>query len=496
MTLAQPLMLVMLSWLVLVANGQCRRQEQQVPSSGNDEHGNLSLPTFPMVPPQSWSEEREEDSMDDYYDNDYYYHDGGDHDEELNYDDQARDNWSFVMDGFLEPGQVQPLMWEQNGSPVDPHVYQVGLPPSLRTELLAFCQRMGLIEMFQQLLLWDQPLMVDSQIFHAFGPSPNDNHDQRVEQQLEQPPPLQQQQQQQQQQQWVIQRPGSHYHSNVHWIWPGEAASHQSFLQVLSAGGLDVVLDGIGNALGLDGLVCYQLSFFAVSQSDPDEDVYEHYDVTNTNGKAFDMLIPILLVDNYSGPDLYILTDDEHGDVTTTGYQYRYDTAILLGDDVVHATANINYQTASATAGNGGVMRIMASVYLADINPDNVESIAQEFSQQYYHDPTATATASTAADFLLEQRGAHWDKNGNRRLTLSGTPLPPSILTNDGDGYYKEERGSYNTQPTTTRRSMDDTTTSDDDYEEEYSEPYTPSWNLAVDSLEPGEVKPLTWEED
>jgi hypothetical protein len=40
---------------------------------------------------------------------------------------------------------------------------------------------------------------------------------------------------------WYIQRPESHWKSNMHWISPADEAGHEDYLRFLSAGGFDSV---------------------------------------------------------------------------------------------------------------------------------------------------------------------------------------------------------------------------------------------------------------
>lgn len=111
--------------------------------------------------------------------------------------------------------------------------------------------------------------------------------------------------------------------------------------------------------------------------------------VEQTQGKVFNIIIPLLSAKE-TGPELDI-QDYETGDVGR--YRYEPNVAIMQGDDATHATSAIDYMNE---------FRLALSVYVADMNEDNVESIADAVTQLYPpRDP----------DLFLSWAGMHWDPN-------------------------------------------------------------------------------------
>jgi hypothetical protein len=79
----------------------------------------------------------------------------------------------------------------------------------------------------------------------------------------------------------------------------------------------------------------------------------------------------------------------------------------MVGDDALHATSAVDYLSANE-------MRMAATVYIADINADNIESIMNDFTQAY--------PPKGDLDFLLNQAGQHWSPiDKSKRLPV---PIP------------------------------------------------------------------------
>lgn len=85
----------------------------------------------------------------------------------------------------------------------------------------------------------------------------------------------------------------------------------------------------------MDGLVAFHVTFIAVSYSIKG---YMHRDVSGTQAKAFNVIIPLLLSTDESGaPELDLLDDtaSDSLDPELRGrYRYEYDVAVMMGDDV------------------------------------------------------------------------------------------------------------------------------------------------------------------
>jgi hypothetical protein len=263
--------------------------------------------------------------------------------------------------GTLFPSTITPVRWQSTGEPVSPHSYRLGLDPKLTETLLEFCDETGITETFWSMLVDDNPLDPGS-----FAKIRLRDH------------------------YWYIQRPGLKWASNTHWISPFDESTHIEFLKALSKGGFDKVLDFIGNKFGFDGLVAYHLSFIGVSHCTKG---YMHNDITGVEGKGFNLIIPLMLATD-SGPELELEQWDNQAIIGR--YKYRLNEANMVGDSVAHATAACDYIAQ-------GEMRMAATVYIADVNAENVHQVAAYFTQNY----------PPQDDFrhLLERAGSHWRKD-------------------------------------------------------------------------------------
>jgi hypothetical protein len=271
----------------------------------------------------------------------------------------------------LRPNEISQFQWLGSEEEVAEFGFRVGLHESVSQELLDYCSRMGITSAFQKLVLGGDPLAAGSHRFDNFGGY-----------------------------RWYVQRPDSHWKSNMHWISPADNDAHEDYLRVLSAGGFDQVLNSVGTYFNLDGLSAYHVTFIAVSKC---EKGYIHYDFTATGGKAFNIIIPLILA-NETGPELDIQEDDG-GRVGR--YKYELNVAAMVGDDALHATSAVDYLSANE-------MRMAATVYIADINADNIESIMNDFTQAY--------PPKGDLDFLLNQAGQHWSPiDKSKRLPV---PIP------------------------------------------------------------------------
>lgn len=263
-------------------------------------------------------------------------------------------------------GDILPMTW--GGKRLCENLFRVGLPPQLLEELRAYANRMGITDFYRGLVVEDRPYNPGTEGAVTFG-----------------------------EQNWMVQRPKSHWKSNMHWASPADEAAHDDYLGVLSAGGFDKVLEKIGAYFDLEGLSAYHLSFIGVSQC---EKGFIHADVNDSGVMAFNMIIPLILEDE--GPELEILSDDE---TATRFYKYQYNVASMLGDDALHATAPCDYLSK-------GTMRLAATVYVGDITPDNVYTLLLSLTQSY--PPPGNA------QHLLDRAGMHWSKSDpSMKLPLS-----------------------------------------------------------------------------
>ena len=333
------------------------------------------------------SDDEEESSSDDDEEDSSYVEEEGtagvefdavvDEAEESSSDDEADSSYveeeASIDKSPLQVGQIQPMQVMATGQIIADHVYRIRLPSSVRVALLKLIEETGILNEFYHTNA--HPVAQGKSKYKTFDG-----------------------------QEWYVQRPPAIWSSNMHWISPAEDAAQQRYLRALGDGGFDQVLDAIGQHFNMDGLIAYHLTFIGVSQS---QDGYIHTDHSNTGAKAYNLIIPLELVDD-AGPELNVVDSE---DEVIYGYEYEYDTGVMIGDEARHRTASVNYDS--------GAMRIAATVYLADINEDNVDEIIDRYTQVY---PPADR------EYLLDPREDHWGNDKQLPKTSRGHPQTPMPL--------------------------------------------------------------------
>jgi hypothetical protein len=325
-------------------------------------------------------------------------------------DGDVDDDCLLLLLPTLTPGQIEPMRWAPNdgGDVVTPNAYVMGLLPTVRLELLAYCDRLGVTDIFRYLTSNNNDDNNDED-----GSNSNSNSNA-----LE---PGGTQELTLGANDWFLQRPQSYWNSNMHWISPMDKDAHEEYLRALSAAGFDEVLQHLGDHFGFHGLAVYHVTFIAVSHCSQG---YRHYDATQTNASVFNIIVPLLLA-NDTGPELEIQgaakasSSSSSSDPTTTTIEeavatvsvgrlrYRYDVACLLGDDAVHATAAVDYRHGPHT----GEMRMAATIYVADISVDNIDALLTDYTQQY--------PPKDQPELLLAMAGNHWHRdNPEARLPV------------------------------------------------------------------------------
>jgi len=273
---------------------------------------------------------------------------------------------------------IKPMIWD--GQQIAENAFHVNLPPLVVKELRDYADRLGITRLYRQLVVEGCPLPPGGERAVKFSHDDNNYN-------------------------WMIQRPKSHWKSNMHWTSPADEEAHDDYLRVLSKGGFDSVLEEVGDYFSLDAISAYHLSFIGVSHC---EKGFIHADINDSGRKAFNMIIPLILQEEKvrnggSTGELEILSDDE---TTTRFYKYEYNTASMVGDHALHATAACDYRrtdTSTCIDTNMNInMRLAATVYLGDVTPSNVNNLLLSLTQAY--PPVGDA------QHLLDRAGSHWSK--------------------------------------------------------------------------------------
>jgi hypothetical protein len=241
----------------------------------------------------------------------------------------------------LKPGQVEHVHWSDTGEVVTPNGYRLGLGDRVQNKILEYCNKVGITETLRKCTAYGNGMEVEQDVFLDLDGA-----------------------------KWYLQRPGGKWRADMHWMSPGDEKSTQDWLEMLSAAGFDEMLKGIGETLGMKGLVAFHGTFMGISTSTKH---YIHYDIKNTGDKHFNIIIPLIMA-NETGPELDLRDakrTDSDGSLKFGRYPYEKGAAIMIGDAAYHATSPVNYRRTKE-------FRLAATVFVADVTEENVDSIMNE----------------------------------------------------------------------------------------------------------------------
>mmetsp|Transcript_44 Transcript_44/g.60 ORF Transcript_44/g.60 Transcript_44/m.60 type:complete len:306 (-) Transcript_44:522-1439(-) len=182
--------------------------------------------------------------------------------------------------GRPDIGKISQITWKEDNSIVTPNAYRLLLPSKLTRVLNDYCRYIGLTDLARSYILSEENnIEPDGFRLVTLG-------DGNV---------------------WYAQRPAKKWKSDMHWISPADEQGHEDFLKLLRENGFLGVLNVIGNELGLDALVAYQLTFIVVSHC---EQGFIHHDTHNIGDRTYNVIIPLETVED-SPPELIIQGTDE-----------------------------------------------------------------------------------------------------------------------------------------------------------------------------------------
>jgi hypothetical protein len=257
--------------------------------------------------------------------------------------------------------EMVPLHWASNGKKVDKHARVVGLPPSLTEEIQKFCMEIGLDTLFQ----WaSHPNDLD--IGETIITHPNtlkEGH------------------------KWAITRTGEDRDStHQHWLHTIDEKSYEATVDVLKRGNFDYVLGIIANEFKPWGYMFAGMGFTVGVHS---EASVIHRETPGGGKNLLKLVFPVHLPE-HNVAQLYVGNEEER---KVAPVDLEYHQGLLLSGDTVHGTADFDYRS------NDNI-QIFASIYIADIEEDNIDMIAE--------DNTALFPFSGNTGWLLAQRGRFW----------------------------------------------------------------------------------------
>ena len=286
---------------------------------------------------------------------------------------------------YLYPNDLGKVLWRGSDRQVSENAYEIGLDPAIRHTLLQYARHIGVLEYFERMMIENEHEQNDPDTkrgvsLHGYN--------------------------------WSVERPPADQQSDMHWISPRDGPAHDDFLRALSAGGFDEALEAIGKKFGFDNLVVYFLNFIAVTHC---EKGYLHVDFPPVDGKAFNMIVPLQLVEG-SPPELELQDDEDPAKVGK--YKYRYDIAAMVGDGMSHGTAQCDYRDQKQ-------MRVAATIYLADVNNSNINNVVKSFKDIKNLKKTEEENGKSSPVLPYSLRDRHWKKADPHKK------LPGPTLVND-----------------------------------------------------------------
>ena len=284
------------------------------------------------------------------------------------------DYYDKILPEQVSPGQLSLLKWNDNQDIVDPYAAQIGLPDTLVPTIQAYVKRLGILELMKH-ILYDHPC------------DPNDGHFYETDN-----PHLSNDFYHKDKLQWYAQRPGDHWKSDMHWLAGSDERTHESMLYMLFQGGFEQVLEAIGIHYELDGLIIQSIGFLGVAHCD---EGYLHHDFSNVDGKFFNLLIPITSPDG-ADAELTVAGMKNHTSIVGASVKYDPSFGVLVGDKALHGTRECNHRSE-------GNIRMVMSIYLADIDEDNIQQVST--------DDTAIFPIPGEDEWLWAQKGRHWRKD-------------------------------------------------------------------------------------
>jgi hypothetical protein len=294
----------------------------------------------------------------------------------------------FLVPKHLEPGEMHPIRWREDRSLTnlntnhavdgpDGETFVIGFPPQLHEEFVSYIGNNGMMRVAHQILYKEKRLRKGEQRMYVLDDG----------------------------EKWTAMVQGS-WKTDMVWLDPGDESSFESLIGVLKRGGFDVVLDQIGKAFDLNGLMIQGVGAIFLSQYDQPKNI--HVDIEGSRGSFYNIIIPVHIP---AGHDAIFMLSDK-GDDYKGQIKLDPDVGIVLGGESRHGTGKCNYREEED-------FRLSFAVYVADINDDNVELIASDSTSLW---PTDGDTK-----WFMAQMGRCWTRDGKNSLLNDSGRRPLNV---------------------------------------------------------------------
>jgi len=177
---------------------------------------------------------------------------------------------------------------------------------------------------------------------------------------------------------------------------PADEECFESLLGVLRRGNLDVVLDQVGKAFDLNGLMVQGVGAIFLSEYQVSDNM--HVDIPTSKGSFYNIIVPVHIPIGHTAK--FYVGDQEDED-RMGKVNMDPNVGIVLGGESSHGTGECSYRKEKE-------FRLSFAVYVADINEDNVELIAS--------DSTSLWPTNGDTEWFRAQEGRLWSKDGSTSL--------------------------------------------------------------------------------
>jgi hypothetical protein len=282
----------------------------------------------------------------------------------------VEDEPDFLIPKKLEPGEMVPIRWRKNLAPVDGdegETFVIGFPPELHQEFLMYVEKSGMMNVARKILYEEEELVPGEHRIYTLDDG----------------------------QKWGAMIQGS-WNTDMVWLDPADEECFESLLSVLRRGGFDKVLDRVGRAFDLQGLMIQGVGAIFLTEYEVSENM--HVDIVGSKGSFYNIIVPVHIPANEQARFYVANAGDEEGRGITN---LDPNVGIILGGESSHGTGECSYRSIKD-------FRLSFAIYVADINDDNVELIAS--------DSTSLWPTQGDIEWFVAQRGRLWSKNGSKSL--------------------------------------------------------------------------------
>ena len=288
----------------------------------------------------------------------------------------------FLIPRKLNPGEMAPIRWRQTLNPVDGdegESFVIGFPPELHQEFLAYVAKSGMMQVAHKILYQEEALVPGEHRIYNL----DDGHT------------------------WGAMIQGS-WNTDMVWLDPADEECFESLLSILRRGGFDKVLDAVGKAFDLEGLMIQGVGAIFLSQYQFSDNM--HIDIPGSKGSFYNIIVPVHIpVNDTAGFYVSDAEDDEGKGIIALDPN----VGVVLGGQSSHGTGECNYRSKKD-------FRLSFAIYVADINEENIDLIASDSTSLW---PTEGDT-----EWFVAQRGRLWSKDESRSLKDDKGRKPMTVV--------------------------------------------------------------------